>query len=271
MVLYARMPSAATMDDFIELIDQDIEKAMDRVHEAVNRVRSEFTRAGAFHGSRRALFSVKAAQTEFEAGVETVLGDLDWAVKDTLIDEGGLREQTEQRLTQFAEKVKVATRVDDMASRGVGDAITTGFLGIDKYLKTALRLHEIGHRRKKAEEPLVVDNSIKVSGDMMGNIQHSSPGATQSFHLNVESARNAIDALEAELAKIAISDHAQLNEIAGDVATIKGQLLKATPSLPILHEAGKSLRKITENVVAGVLTHPALQAAIALCSSLGMN
>ena len=265
------MTRTATMDDFIELIDQDIEKAMDRVHEAVNRVRSEFTQAGAFHGSRRVLFSIKAAQTEFEAGVEAVLGDLDWAVKDTLIDEGDLCEQTEQRLTQFAEKVKVATRVDDMESRGVGDAITTGFLGIDKYLKTALRLHEIGHRRKKAEEPLVVDKSIKVGGNMTGNIQHSSPGATQSFQLNIDASRNALHTFETELSKLSITDSAQLSEIAADVDTIKAQLSKSSPSLPILHEAAKSLRKITENTVAGVITHPLVQAVIALGNSLGLT
>ena len=257
------MTRTATMDDFIELIDQDIEKAMDRVHEAVNRVRSEFTQAGAFHGSRRVLFSIKAAQTEFEAGVEAVLGDLDWAVKDTLIDEGDLCEQTEQRLTQFAEKVKVATRVDD--------AITTGFLGIDKYLKTALRLHEIGHRRKKAEEPLVVDKSIKVGGNMTGNIQHSSPGATQSFQLNIDASRNALHTFETELSKLSITDSAQLSEIAADVDTIKAQLSKSSPSLPILHEAAKSLRKITENTVAGVITHPLVQAVIALGNSLGLT
>ena len=89
----------------------------------------------------------------------------------------------------------------------------------------------------------MVDNSIKVGGNMTGNIQHSSPGGTQSFRLNVESARNSLDALEAELAKIAINDHAQLKEIAGDVATMKGQLLKASPSLPICTKPASRFEK----------------------------
>jgi hypothetical protein len=108
---------------------------------------------------------------------------------------------------------------------------------------------------------------------MTGNIQQGSPGASQSFEfkLNVEGARTALHAFETELSKVVIDDRTRLDELAADVATIKAQLSKSSPSLTILQEAGKSLRKITERVVAGVVTSPVLKAVVALGTALGLD
>ena len=115
----------------------------------------------------------------------------------------------------------------------------------------------------------MTNNSITV-GNMTGNIQQGSPGASQSFEfkLNVEAARTALHAFETELSKIVIDDRTRLDELAADVATIKAQLSKSSP---ILQEAGKSLRKITESVVAGVVTSPVLKAVVALGTALGLD
>ena len=118
----------------------------------------------------------------------------------------------------------------------------------------------------------MTNNSITV-GNMTGNIQQGSPGASQSFEfkLNVEAARTALHAFETELSKIVIDDRTRLDELAADVATIKAQLSKSSPSLTILQEAGKSLRKITESVVAGVVTSPVLKAVVALGTAFGLD
>ena len=106
---------------------------------------------------------------------------------------------------------------------------------------------------------------------MVGNIQHSSPGASQSFQLNVETIHTALQNFEEELKKLAIEDRVKLNELAAEVTTIKAQLTKASPSLLIMREAAKSVRSITEGVVADAMTSPILAAAIALGTALGLH
>ena len=78
-----------TLADFLELIDWHIGQALKSLHRGVNRVRSEFSAAQAFHSSRRIIFSVEAARKEFDAGVEAVLGELMRTIRN------GLHEDTE--------------------------------------------------------------------------------------------------------------------------------------------------------------------------------
>jgi hypothetical protein len=118
----------------------------------------------------------------------------------------------------------------------------------------------------------MTDNSITVGGNMTGNIPQTSPGATQTFEvkLNIEAARTAVQTFESELSKVAIDDRA-MQELAGDIATIKAQLMKPAPSMGILHEAGRSVRSVAEGIAAGVLTSPLLKAATALGVAIGLN
>ena len=86
-----------TLDDFLNRIDWHIDKALDRVGKAVGRVRADAAQHNALYGSRRTILSIHAARTEFEAGIETVLGELKRAICDTLLEPEVLREQAEQR------------------------------------------------------------------------------------------------------------------------------------------------------------------------------
>jgi len=64
---------------------------------------------------------------------------------------------------------------------------------------------------------------------------------------------------------------ADLRDFEADVRTMEAQLEKPKPSATILRECGVSLRSLTEGVVAGALTPPAISAAIALWAALGLG
>jgi hypothetical protein len=107
---------------------------------------------------------------------------------------------------------------------------------------------------------------------MTGNIQQGSHGASQSgdFKISVETVTTALHKFESELSKQSLDDD-KMTAIAADVATIKAQLTKPSPSMTILRESGKSLRNIIEGIGAGMLTPEFITVTAALGSVLGVR
>jgi hypothetical protein len=218
------------------------------------------------------LNSIEASRKEFEAGVETVLGELKRSIKRTTLDRHELRRITAKRLTDFAEKSKAAAHFSgDQALRGTEKHVSEQFVAFDQYLKFALRQFDVGNLDPvEPEVPPVANNSISV-GTMTGSvIQQGSPGASQSgdFKVNVEGVTTALHRFESELGKQSL-DEDKMTAVAADVATIKAQLTKPSPSMSILREAGKSLRNIIEGIGAGMLTPEFITVTAALGSVLG--
>jgi hypothetical protein len=117
-----------------------------------------------------------------------------------------------------------------------------------------------------------VANSITI-GSMTGStIQQGSPGAQQtvSITFNIESITNALDRFASAIATGALPEKT-VNELVGDVQTIRAQLAKPSPSRIIIQEAGKSLRNVVEGIAGGMLTPAAMTAAAALWSVLGLG
>jgi hypothetical protein len=112
-------------------------------------------------------------------------------------------------------------------------------------------------RHKRAEErrsQAALANIISI-GSMTGSvIQQGSPGANQAadFVLNVDEAKTALAEFEAALEALALPSDA-LDDLQGDIATIKSQLAKRQPLRSILTEAGRSIRNITEGLAAGMM------------------
>ena len=243
-----------TIEDFVARIDWHVSNALNRAHKSVGQIRSEAAAKGWLQSGRRYLVSIEAVRKEFEVGIETVLGELKRALRDTELDKHVLRETAEQHLMKFAEDAKEAARVTDIAGF---DGHVKGFEELDRYLRFALRQFDVGFSDPpEPEVPPVTKNTINVN-NMAGNIQQNSPGATQTFEfkLNVAAAHAALQTFKSELSKNEIDDRVR-QDLAADIATIKAQLSKPSPSVPILHETGKSVRNVVEGAVAGVLTHP---------------
>jgi hypothetical protein len=262
-----------TFDDYSNWIDWHISRAHKRAQEAVNLVRGQFAQGGRFQSGARVLNSIDASRKEFEAGVETVLGELKRSIKRTTLDRQELRRITAERLTDFVEKSKAAAHVSgDQGVRGMQKHVIEQFAAFDQYLQFALRQFDVGNLDPvEPEVPPVTNNSINV-GTMTGSvIQQGSPGASQSgdFKVNVEAVTAALHDFESELSKQTL-DGDKMAAIAADVATVKAQLTKPSPSMTILREAGKSIRNIVEGIAATLITPEFITVTAALGSALGV-
>jgi hypothetical protein len=249
-----------TIDDFLELIDWHIAKALDRAERSVNRVMSEASGKGTLYSGGTVTLIIEAVRTEFEAGVDAAFGELKRVISKTNLDPRELRQHTAQRLTQFATDAKAGVRMT------LGLDVQKQLAAFDQYLRFALRQFDVGFLDpSEPEVPAVANNSINIGTMSGGAIQQGSPGATQTveFKLNVEVALAAVHTFESELSKVRIDDGA-VTELAADIATIKAQLSKPSPSIGILQEAGKSIRNIVEGIAGGILTSPVLTAAAEL-------
>jgi hypothetical protein len=261
-----------TFDDFADCIDWHVGCAVKRAQEAVNLIRGQFAHAGRFESGARVLNSIEAARREFEAGVETVLGELKRAIIKTRLDQHELRRIAADRLTGFAEKSKVAAHVTgDQATKGTQQHVREQFAAFDQYLQFALRQFDVGFLDPAEPElPPLANNSINV-GTMTGSvIQQASPGASQSgdVKVNIEAVTTALRSFESELSKQSF-DEGKMAAFAADVATIKAQLTKPSPSMTILHEAGKSIRNVIEGIAASLLTPEFVAVTDALSAVLG--
>ena len=137
-----------------------------------------------------------------------------------------LREQTYERLRRFTDDMKSAARVSDNKQLNVREPFTR----FDQHLEYSLRQFDVGYHDGPEPEVPMADNSINVTGNLTGNIQQNSPGATQNFQFNliVQAAQTALQAFESELSKTEIDDRTR-QDLAADIATIKAQLAKPAP------------------------------------------
>jgi len=103
-------------------------------------------------------------------------------------------------------------------------------------------------------------------------IQQGSPGAKQTVEitLNVESVTNALAGFASAIATAALPPKT-VEELKGDIHTIRAQLQKPSPSRLIIQEAGKSLRNVVEGMTGGMLAPAVTTAAAALWSALGLG
>jgi hypothetical protein len=78
--------------------------------------------------------------------------------------------------------------------------------------------------------------------------------------INIEEANAAIADLEARLSELRVPAE-ELSDVHSDIATIKAQLGKSTPSHPIVREAAHAIRNAVREVAGETIT-PAATAAI---------
>jgi hypothetical protein len=266
------VPAEPTINDFLALIDWHIARARDRAARAVNEVRGKAAAAGAFHSGGTAMHSIECARTEFDAGVDAVLGELKRVAGSTKLNHDDLRQLAVQRLEQFALAAKAISQGEQFRKMGLSQQIDEQFAGFDQHLRFAVRQYDVGFRVPAEPEVPPVPNSITV-GTMIGSsIAQASPGTKQTveFTLNVETATTALARFEAAIARAALPAKT-VEELTGDIHTIRAQLQKPSPSRLIIQEAGKSLRNVVEGMAGGMLAPAAMTTAAALWSALGLG
>ena len=105
-----------------------------------------------------------------------------------------------------------------------------------------------------------------VGGGIQQGTNGSSPVVTK-FDASI--ALRAIEGLEGELSQV--SSTSAIAELRADLATIKAQLLKSSPSHSILAESTKSVRNVAEGILASAMTNSTVQLASDLLRALGLG
>jgi len=260
-----------TINDFLDNVRWHLAKAADRAGRAVASTMGLLASKGGLNSGRAIIMIFDAVRTEFDAAIETVFGELKRTINRTHLNRGDLRQAAVSCLENFAIEMKALTNADQyrsLAAQAVDERLTA----IDRHLAFAIRQFDTGFIDPNEPERPNVNNSINI-GTMTGSaIQHGSPGATQSiqFNLKIDEARSALAAFESAMQAVQLPK-SQSDEVIAELKTIAAQLSKSSPSLPILQEAGRSLRNIVEGVAAGLMTPSVLAAAPALWNALGLG
>jgi citrate lyase gamma subunit len=260
-----------TINDFLDNVRWHLAKAGDNARRAVDSVIARLAAAGVLQSGRAIIEIFDAVRTEFDAGIETAFGELKRTINRTSLNRTDLRQAAVSCLENFAIEMKSLTQADQYR-RLAAQAVDERLNAMDRHLAFAIRRFDTGFLDPIEPERPNVNNSINI-GTMTGSaIQHGSPGATQSvqFNLKIDEAKSALAAFESAMKTVQLPK-AQLDEVTADLQTIAAQLSKASPSLAIIQEAGRSLRNIVESVAAGIMTPSVLALAPALWSALGLG
>jgi hypothetical protein len=263
-----------TIDDFSALIDWHIAKAQEQATQGVEQVRREAARLGRFQSGKTVQDSIEGARIEFDAGVEAVLAELKRVAQSTKLNLAELRQIAVQRLERFAIAAKETSKAEQFrnTSAGVSRFIDEQFAAFDQHLQFSVRQFSVGLLNPPYPELPPIMNSITVGNMTNSALVQGSPGAQQTMDvtLNIQSAGSALADFESAVSTVALPPKA-MEELRGDIQTIRSQLQKPSPSHLIIQEAGKSLRNVVEGVAGGMLTPVATTAALALWSALGLG
>lgn len=166
-------------------------------------------------------------------GVEKIVAKSDWARGSA---EVGMRAEVERRLTIARNRV---------------------------------RHHQLGFDRSAAAAPAAAGN-VSISGSQGVIVQTHSPGATATLSIDVERVAAAVDALDAATPWHQLAT-TEANELRAELATIKAQLGKTSPSAFIIRESVRTARSLVENIAASVATPHVLAAAVNLWAASGLG
>lgn len=258
-------------DDFTARIDWHLNKALTCGQQGVKSIERKSNAEGLYRSGARIKRVVETALAEFDKGVVAALGELKRVTLLGVLDMWELRRITYDRLQDFAVRMKAVTKPEQLKELGPVKIIDQLLSEFDERLKFALRQFDVGFEDPPIpEEPQVTNNSIQIENMIGGGIQQGTYDTSQVVtQVNVPAALQAIEGLEGELSQS--SSTPIIVELRADLATIKAQLSKSSPSQSILAEATKSLRSVAEGILAGAMTNRTIQFATDLLRALGIG
>jgi hypothetical protein len=254
-----------TINDYLDNVRWHLDKVLANATHAVNKVRAEHAQRGILSSSMTVMRVFSEVKREFDFGVEAALGELRRAASKTKLDPRELRQATAQCLANFAIAMKSIAAPGQL--RGlVGNAADEW----DKDLNFKLRQFDVGFFVPDEPEVPTVSNAINVNSMINSAILQGSAGATQRHDvtISVDEAKAAIEAIEAHSGKLGLPAD-KLSDLQSDIATIRSQLAKATPSHLIVGEAARSIRNVAEGAIGGMLTPTMTTALVALGKATG--
>lgn len=251
-----------TIEDYSARLEFHLGEATKALQKAAQKIASEWNAQGMTGSSRYPLFLYESVEQAYRSGIDVALGECSRASRITTLSIAQLRPVTEEKLNGFLSAAKKALDRPSM-SPSQKQTIAPLLPKLDAYLKFALRQFDVGLlTRPEPSVPPSMSNSISIGVMSGGLLQQGTVGSTQTVS-NAFNAQELGAATEALLTALRNepTPPAQLTVIEADIATIRAQLAKPTPSSTILREAGQSIRHITEGIVAGALTPSTIAAA----------
>lgn len=264
-----------TINDYLDqlLVTQE-ESVLDFGKQKAS-IQAKAAAAGAFQSSRTILLILDAMDSVVKNGALKMLAGLRRATRSTELDPRELRNLTAARIEELTSAVVNAANWNSagswIQSNDAMVRIDERIAELKRKVHFWIRQFDIGFDHSPEPESLGQVTNILNAGDITGPVQQGQGTLTQNAHVHIDiaAAGHAVDDLERELPNLMLADEVR-GELEGDLATIKAQLRKSSPSAAILREAGRSVRSITEGVLAGVFTPQGVVAIAMLANALGI-
>lgn len=134
-----------------------------------------------------------------------------------------------------------------------------------EFARKKLEDHQAGFGRS---QPAV--SSVNIQAAPGSIVQANSPGASAHVNINIEAVGPALADLEGVLAAASIGQQHRA-EIDAEIATIRAQLSKPSPSSIVLKESGRTLRAVLDNLAASAVQPLVWQGGRMLWQALGLQ
>lgn len=259
--------ASSPIDAYRNWVEDELRKRLDQIARNNSRIAGKAAAAGAFNSSRTALLMERETLERFEAAVDEVIGMLKLAQRKMKPMSHQLRTISEERLREFMVQVKADHHIRTVTMPVVR---TTGPDRFEAALQ--ISLDRFDHDLHDVEEPRSAPSAIiNVTGDMIGNaIQQNSPGASQQAQFNANDAFKALEVFETAVKEAGMT-HRQEVAITASLALLKDEVRKSEPDSGAIRTIGKSIRGITESVVATGVGAAIAPYATKLWAALGLG
>lgn len=134
-----------------------------------------------------------------------------------------------------------------------------------------------GFARKKLEDHRAgfgrsqpATSSVNIQAGSGSIVQANSPGASAHVNIKIEEVGSALADLDVVLAAASIGHRHRL-EIDAEIATIRAELTKPSPSAIVIKESGRTLRAVLDNLAASAVQPFVWQGGRMLWQALGLE
>ena len=219
----------------------------------ISDIKSEMSRNGRLNSGATVMQILDAMDDSFDVAANGMLAELTLSVERTSLPKTELREITENLLRQLSQ---ILSRVAKLQLHGFMNDSSISIVASERFellferTERLIRKFAVGLWRSTDQVSGPVTNTV-TAGTIIDSVQQATTSSSATVTVNQASVelKHALSAFEQALATSHI-DPAE-GEIGAELATLKAQLSKQTPSSVVIQEAGKSLRSLTENIVAG--------------------
>lgn len=249
-----------------ELIEQRLESKLAAAEHSLllrfREVKAKAAAKGALQSSSRILLMIEALGDEIDDLARIGLGDVA-SIERAGGDSNLLYETLRSKLIQLRLRGEGhIAEVTEWAGPAANQRVAAQ---VQERLAPALlrvKQHQQGFDR---DLPLSTITTYSISGSPGAVQQLGSPGASAVVTVNVSAIEDAVRQVE----KAAIGlDEDVASDVRAELATVRAQLAKKSPTSLIIRESAKSIRSIGENLIAGAMQPGFMLAAHALVAAV---